>query len=200
MSSFNVWTTVSPMILLMIWPTPIGWSPGFLSKGISLLAKNASRELVWSDSTHNISTTLARSIQMLAELLPELLDVSILLHPSGVMELDVSIFLLTHLLYAERYFEWLQHLYIHTLSYVWIAVCRRIKNIYQLHFGMSVFALSLSVVQFRDNTTFLMLLERSFMALLISPFFMCSTNFLGSCEIDFGLVDFFLALWIVSAL
>ena len=29
-------------------------NPGFLSKGMCLLAQNTSRELVWSDSTHNV--------------------------------------------------------------------------------------------------------------------------------------------------
>ena len=36
---------------------------------------------------------------------------------------------LTHLLYAGQYLEWLQHLRIHTLSYVWIVVYRRIKTV-----------------------------------------------------------------------
>ena len=42
------------------------------------------------------------------------------------------------------------------------------------------------------------LFERSFMALLIRSVFMCSTNFLDSCAIDFGLVESFSPFWIVS--
>ena len=56
-------------------PTPVGWSPGFLSKGISLLAKNASR--------NNFFATLVRAIHMLVELWPKLFDVSILLQLSA---------------------------------------------------------------------------------------------------------------------
>ena len=57
----------------------------------------------------------------------------------------------------------------------------------------------LRVVSFRGNMPFSMLFERWFMALLILPSFMCSPNFLDSCTIDFGLVESFSPVWIVSA-
>ena len=85
MSSLCVWTTALPIILLMTSPTPVGCSPGFLSKGISLLAKNTSRELVWCDSTHNFFATLARAIHMSLEHWSRLLDVSIILLLSASM-------------------------------------------------------------------------------------------------------------------
>ena len=83
MSSFNAWTLVLPMILLMILQTPIDWSPELLSKGMSLLAENASRESVWSYSAHNFFAKLTRAIHMSVKLLSKLLDASILLQPSG---------------------------------------------------------------------------------------------------------------------
>ena len=60
-SSLKEWTIALPIILLMTLPTPIGRSPGFLSKGICLLAKNTSKESVWSDSIGKFFAKLARA-------------------------------------------------------------------------------------------------------------------------------------------
>ena len=58
-------------------PTLISWSPGFLSKSMSLMAKKASREPVWLDSTHNFFAKLARTIHMWMELWLKVLTVRV---------------------------------------------------------------------------------------------------------------------------
>ena len=88
----------------------------------------------------------------------------------------------------------LQHLCIHTLSYLWIVVYRQIKNLSaSLSHGCFCFK-RLKVVSFRDNMPFSKLFERSFIVLLTLPLFMYSTNFLDSFAIDFGLVESELSL------
>ena len=113
MSFFNVWTTALPIVVLMPSPNRIGWSLRFLSKGMNLLAKNASRESVWSDSTYYFFGTLASAIHISVELWPKLLDVSILLQPLAFIPEGPD-----PPLVRRAVFRMTSDLCIHTLSYV----------------------------------------------------------------------------------
>ena len=134
-SSFNVWTTALPIILLITSPTPTGRSPGFCPRvrvcwlkmlqgsRFDLILHTASMQhwsgpyICWWRSDQNYWMWVFSSNHR---------------HP--------YLKALTHLLCVEWYFERLQHLCIYTLSYVWILVYRRIKTVYQAHFDMGVFA------------------------------------------------------------
>ena len=129
MFSFNVWTTTLSMILLITLPTPTGRSPGFLSKNIQ-------ENSVWFNSTHNVFPTLVRAIHISVELWPKLLDVSILLQPLASIPKGTEPPLVRRAVFQTTSAS--MHSY---LCYVWILVYRRIKNVYQPHFDMCVFAL-----------------------------------------------------------
>ena len=153
--------------------------------------ENASRESVWSDSTYNFFAALSRSIHLSAELLPKLLDVSILQTASVPEGPD-------HLLYTPvfRMTSAFMHSYFLLCMECSISSNKKCLSASLWH-GCFCFKW-LRVVSFRRNTQLSMLFERNFMALLILLLIVCPTNFLDSCAIDFGLVEPFSSFWIVS--
>ena len=173
-------------------PTLISWSPGFLSKSMSLMAKKASREPVWLDSTHNFFAKLARTIHMWMELWLKVLNVSILLQPSASLPEGPHPSLVRRTVFGMTSAS--------THSYFILCLDCGIssnKNCLCFCFKMRGGGRERRV-SFRGNKLFSMLFERRFMALLMLSLFMCSTNFLDSCAIDFGLVESFNPFWIVS--
>ena len=68
MSSRNAETIALPAIRLRISPTPIGLSPGFLSKGIKRQDRKASSESCKSGTMHSFRITAAKDLHMSTEL------------------------------------------------------------------------------------------------------------------------------------
>ena len=76
-------TTTLPTIRLRISPTPIGRSPGCLSKGTSQHARKASKEDASSFSKHSFLVKDAIALQRSDKLSPKQFDANILRQPSA---------------------------------------------------------------------------------------------------------------------